>query len=110
MYTQVMKVHQGTADSYMDELVNDQLDVQTHAQAISEITGNEEAVAPLANLGQGNEEDDDESIRDLVASFLLPEVERHRVREQIQQEERRYVDAAHKSIEDSVKDVEDKAE
>jgi hypothetical protein len=110
MFTQVMKVHQGTADSYMDELVNDQLEGQAHAQAITEITGNPDAVAPLANLGQGNEEEDDESIRDLVASFLLPEVERHRVREQIQQEERRYVDAAHKSIEDSVKDVEDKAE
>ena len=41
-------------------------------------------------------------MKDLVASFLLPEVERQRVRQQVQQEERRFVDAAHNTIDGAV--------
>jgi hypothetical protein len=78
MLRQVTRVHQGTAESYTQELLSEQVDSAAHSQAVAEIAGNAAAVAPVP--GGGGEED--ETIRDLVASFLLPEVERHRVRQQ----------------------------
>jgi len=110
MYRQVMRVHQGTAESYTSELLAEKTDEVAHSQAVAEVTGNAAAVAPIANLAGTSEEQQDDTIRDLVASFLLPEVERHRVRQQIQEEEKRFVDAAHKSIQQIVQDVEENVE
>jgi len=110
MYRQVMRVHQGTAESYTQELLAEKTDEVAHTQAVAEVTGNAAAVAPVANLAGASEEEQDGTIRDLVASFLLPEVERHRVRQQIQEEEKRFVDAAHKSIQQIVQDVEEQVE
>jgi len=107
MYRQVMRVHQGTAETYTQELLGEKLDEVAHDQAVAEVTGNAAAVAPVAGLASQGEEEQDGTIRDLVASFLLPEVERHRIRQQIQEEEKRFVDAAHKSIQQIVSDVED---
>jgi len=110
MYRQVMRVHQGTAETYTQELLGEKVDEVAHQQAVAEVTGNAAAVAPISNLAGASEEEQDGTIRDLVASFLLPEVERHRIRQQIQEEEKRFVDAAHKSIAAIVQDVEDQVE
>jgi hypothetical protein len=41
-------------------------------------------------------------IKDLVSSFLIPDVERQRVSRQLQFEERKYLEAARKTIQQSV--------
>lgn len=44
----------------------------------------------------------DTYIRDLVSSFLIPDVERKKVQRQVQFEERKYLEAARKIIQQSV--------
>jgi len=107
LFQQVMQVHQGTADSFTDELLSERTDSVAYEQAISEIMQNEEAMAPVVAMKDQSQGENDSTVRDLVASFLLPEVERHRVRQRVQSAERRFVDAAHKSIDDVVPVVSD---
>lgn len=96
MYEQVVRVHQGTAESYVDELMAMQADAIAHEKALSETSSRPSSAA--SNASRGGEESDGGEVKQLVASFLLPEVERQRVRQQVQQEERRFVDAAHTTI------------
>jgi len=110
MYRQVMGVHQGTAETYTDDLLAEKTDEVAHQQAIAEVTGNAAAVAPVVNVAGASADEQDGTVRDLVASFLLPEVERHRIQQQIQEEEKRFVDAAHKSIQQVADDVEAQVE
>jgi len=103
MYEQVVRTHQGAADSYVDELMAGQVDELAHEQAVSEHSSRPSTAASDGGRselggGFGGESEDGEEVKELVASFLLPEVERQRVRQQVQQEERRFVDAAHGTI------------
>jgi len=41
-------------------------------------------------------------IKDLVSSFLIPDIERKRLQRQLQFEERKYLEAARKTIQQSV--------
>lgn len=106
MFQQVLRVHQGTADTFLDEAFQDAIEDESKKQAVVEVKVQRGALAPIVDKLEAARNDPDVVVRDLVASFLLPEVERHRVQHRIQLEERRFVDAAHKSIYQVVKDVE----
>merc|ERR1719331_3000823 len=86
-----IQVLEGAMDTLQGEAISATLDflskelVRKNEQ--ERLRGIASAVAPIANLAGTSEEQQDDTIRDLVASFLLPEVERHRVRQQIQEEE-----------------------
>ena len=95
MYEQVVRVHQGTAESYVDELMAMQADAIAH-EALSETSSRPSSAA--SNASRGGEESVGGEVKQLVASFFLPVVDRQRVRQQVQQEERRFVDAAHSTI------------
>ena len=82
--------------SFFDELMAMQADAIAHEKALSETSSRPSSAA--SNASRGGEESDGGEVKQLVASFLLPEVERQRVRQQVQQEERRFVDAAHTTI------------
>eukprot|EP00937_MAST-01D_sp_MAST-1D-sp2_P002485 g2485.t1 len=100
MYEQVVRTHQGAAESYVEELMAMQADALAHEKAVSEHSSRPSTAASDAErdelAGAGGD------VKELVASFLLPEVERQRVRQQVQLEERRFVDAAHGTIEGAV--------
>lgn len=46
------------------------------------------------------------TISDLVSSFLVPEVDRHTVREKLRINEDRYLYAAHQTMHDATTDIE----
>lgn len=105
MFRQLMGVHHQTVDSYVDELIDEMSDTAAADAALKEISLSHSVMNPIINqLEAGNAQESD-VIRDLLSSMLLPEVEKRMVRREIEMEERRFVDAAHKSITSMMSDV-----
>merc|ERR1711981_259693 len=101
MFRQLMGVHHQTVDSYVDELIDEMSDTAAADAALKEISLSHSV---MNQLEDGNAKESD-VIRDLLGSMLLPEVEKRMVRREIEMEERRFVDAAHKSITNMMSDV-----
>ena len=55
----------------------------------------------------GEDEDGRVVVRDLVAQFLVPEIDRQSLQRQVELEEKRFVNAAQQSIQQMVGDVKD---
>jgi hypothetical protein len=110
VYTQMMKVHQGTVESFVDEVSSETIDNVSAERAMREAgVQHEELQKVLLEQKTGDSGDADDGgrvvVRDLVAKFLMPEVDRQDLRRQVELEEKRFVNAAQQSIQEMVGDV-----
>ncbi|GMF17753.1 unnamed protein product [Phytophthora fragariaefolia] len=95
VFRRVMQVHQETSRDFVDDVLEDVALEQSNAQALHELRVRSAGVDGIV-LQLEDELDSDESVvRELVASFLLPHVQRQQVRRQVAQEQMKYVTAAH---------------
>ncbi|GMF10576.1 unnamed protein product [Phytophthora lilii] len=95
VFRRVMQVHQETSRDLVDDVLEEVVLEQSHAQALHELHVSSAGVDGIV-LKLENELDSDETVvRELVASFLLPHVQRQHVRRQVTQEQRKYVTAAY---------------
>ena len=99
VFTQMMKVHQGTVESFVDEVSSETIDQVSSERALREAgVAHEELQSVLLGGGAGGEMDGRVVVRDLVAQFLMPEVDRQHLQRQVEMEEKRFVNAAQQSI------------
>ena len=105
MFRQLMGVHHQTVDSYVDELIDEMSDTAAADAALKEISLSHAVMNPIINQLETGSAEESDVIRDLLSSMLLPEVEKRMVRREVEMEERRFVDAAHKSIQNMMSDV-----
>lgn len=105
-----MKVHQGTVESFVDEVAAETIDTVAAERAMREIgVAHEDLKKVLLGAKEAGGEDEDGRVvvRDLVAQFLVPEIDRQSLRRQVELEEKRFVNAAQQSIQQMVGDVKD---
>ncbi|KAF4324541.1 hypothetical protein BBO99_00001737 [Phytophthora kernoviae] len=95
VFQRVMQVHQETSRDFVDDVLEEIALEQSHTQALHELHVRSSGVDGIV-LHLENALDSDETVvRELVASFLLPHIQRQHVRRQVAQEQRKYVSAAH---------------
>ncbi|RLN64194.1 hypothetical protein BBJ29_000344 [Phytophthora kernoviae] len=95
VFRRVMQVHQETSRDFVDDVLEEIALEQSHTQALHELHVRSSGVDGIV-LHLENALDSDETVvRELVASFLLPHIQRQHVRRQVTQEQRKYVSAAH---------------
>jgi hypothetical protein len=109
VFTQMMKVHQGTVESFVDEVSSETIDNVSAERAMREAGVQHDELQKVL-FGQKEDADDLNNdgrvvVRDLVAQFLMPEVDRQDLRRQVELEEKRYVNAAQQSIQEMVGEV-----
>jgi hypothetical protein len=104
VYTQMMKVHQGTVESFVDEVSSETIDAVSSERAMREAgVAHEELERVLLGAKNTTEKEDGRVVvRDLVAQFLMPEVDRQNLQRQVELEEKRFVNAAQQSIQEMV--------
>ena len=106
VFHQVVRVHQGTVESFLDGCVASAIDHTSAARAISELKMTQTHLVPLidqlvAEQKQGQETSwqvADAVITDLVSSFVLPEVGKKNVERLDGNTQQRLVNAAHSSL------------
>ncbi|KAK7491063.1 hypothetical protein BaRGS_00017759 [Batillaria attramentaria] len=100
IFKQVIKVHQSSVDTYLEDVILGAVDATADAQARAEVQEMAEQINDVAyDLEKSRTQlDSEEIVADLVHCFLLPEVQKSTVREKIKRQQRRFLLAAHKEI------------
>lgn len=105
VYRQLQRVHNQTGDSYFDDIMADVVDTAAANKAAMEVYLKKAAIIPGINQAEAEINSAETVVRDLVSSFLLPQVEREAVQQQVQLESRRHVEAAKSVIDEVVGNV-----
>ncbi|CAK9019481.1 Cilia- and flagella-associated protein 91 (CFAP91) (AMY-1-associating protein expressed in testis 1 homolog) (AAT-1) (MYCBP/AMY-1-associated testis-expressed protein 1) (Protein MAATS1) [Durusdinium trenchii] len=110
VYRQLMLVHQGTVDSYFDELLAESIEDAAADTAHMQVTSTKRpssATGSAPGSARNGQTSDADVVQGLVSSFLLPHVQRENVRSKIEMQERRFVHAAHSSIYSALSTLDD---
>nr|XP_054760069.1 cilia- and flagella-associated protein 91-like isoform X1 [Lytechinus pictus] len=97
IFKQLVKVHQNTVDTYLEDIILTSLDKTADDQARMEVQERAEQVNEMAYLSEQRGEQR-ETVAELVQMFLLPEVQKITIREKVKQEQRKHLLAAHGTI------------
>ncbi|XP_072166389.1 cilia- and flagella-associated protein 91-like isoform X2 [Diadema setosum] len=97
LFKQLVKVHQDTVDTYLEDIILTSMDRTADDQAREEIQHTAEQVNEMAYLSEERGQQR-ETVAELVQMFLLPEVQKLTIREQVKQEQRKHLLAAHSTI------------
>ncbi|XP_074652837.1 cilia- and flagella-associated protein 91-like [Tubulanus polymorphus] len=100
IFKQVVKVHQMSVDTYLENVILNAVDTTADAQARSEI---QETAIKINDIAYDMEDKRTELISEEICAelthcFLLPEVQKQTIREKIQRQQRKFLLAAHSEI------------
>jgi hypothetical protein len=102
IWREVMEVHSETVDSFLEAAVLDGIkDVSSDVARERVWEDVRRTKAIMDSLGSAAEQpvDEEQVVRDLVSSFLLPEVNRESIRKQVELQQIKYLNAAKQTIE-----------
>ncbi|MCQ2817984.1 MAG: hypothetical protein MJ252_12030 [archaeon] len=102
MGQQLTEVNQGTMDSYINSLFTNVVNKVSKKQVIKEIEIKADKLNRIVDKIEEKFVNDDVRIRDLVSSFIIPEIERKKKEDQIEQEEKRFIERAKVAISSSL--------
>lgn len=103
VFRRIERVHQETAADLIQDVIRDVIQHQAHVTAMDEL--NVRAAGGLDAMVTQLEmqwDADEVVVRELVASFLFPQVQRSNVREQLAREQKKFVSAAHAVLTETV--------
>nr|XP_020645247.1 protein MAATS1 isoform X1 [Pogona vitticeps]XP_020645248.1 protein MAATS1 isoform X1 [Pogona vitticeps] len=100
IFRQVVKVHQSTVDSYLEDVILNSMETTAEEQAREEI---QKVAVEINNIAYEMESrrthlQSEEIVAELVYSFLIPEVRKMAVKEKVRQSQRKHIHAAHQII------------
>ncbi|XP_064407633.1 cilia- and flagella-associated protein 91-like [Halichondria panicea] len=98
IFKQMMRVHTGSVESYLEDVILASVEKTADDQARQEIQKQAQAINQVAHQYQYSELSGNELVAEMVYSFLLPEVERKTMRQRVKHSQRRHLLAAHKAI------------
>mmetsp|Transcript_28786 Transcript_28786/g.66479 ORF Transcript_28786/g.66479 Transcript_28786/m.66479 type:complete len:657 (-) Transcript_28786:93-2063(-) len=98
VFRQIMKVHSGTVDTYLEQVVAETISTVSREQAMREAKQKAEYVNAIVDSLEDAANDPGEIVKDLVSSFLLPGVMREDVKAKVSADQKKFVLAAHKTI------------
>ncbi|ELU06518.1 hypothetical protein CAPTEDRAFT_90714, partial [Capitella teleta] len=107
IFKQVIKVHQNSVDTYLEDIIMFSVDSTADGQARQEISEQATKINDIAYAveDQRTQLESEEIVSDLVHSFLLPEVQKQTVREKVMLQQRKFLQAAHNEIHNTGEDV-----
>lgn len=97
MFAQIMGVHQGTIDSYLEDILTATVDEESRSGAIAEAHLQAAKINKVVDImeSQGAEVSNANEVRDLVGSFVMPHVQREVVQRRIKSiDSQKYREAA----------------
>jgi len=110
LFKELLGVHQGTVDSYLTNLMSDAVDTASAVQAVDEARLKTTQLSRIVDGLEMRLNNPAMVVRELLQSFLVPEIERQKVRRQLKVEEKRFLETARKLVSGSNKIVGEKLE
>lgn len=110
LYQELMSVHQGSVDSYLQTIFQNTIDRTTSFQALQEAKLKAQTLNKFIDKVESKKNNPEVLIKDLVSSFLIPDVQRKQVQKSVQDEEKKFLEAARKTIQSAVANAGQKLE
>lgn len=107
MFKELQEVNQATMDSYINSLFTNTVNKVSKKQVIKEIEIKANKLNKIVDSIENKFVKDDVRIRDLVSSFIIPEIERKKKQDQIELEEKRFIERAKVAINKSLVSAQD---
>ena len=98
LYKELMGVYQGSVDSFLQNIIMKTIDTTSSLQAYDEAKLKVKTINEFIDKVEAKKNNPEVLIKDLVASFLIPDVQRKKLQRQLQFEERKYLETARKII------------
>jgi len=100
IFKQLVKVHQQTVDTYLEDIILNAVDSTADEQARAEVKEKADKINDLAYEMEETRDalQSEEIVSELVHTFLLPEVMRENVREKVKHQQRKHLLAAHRIV------------
>lgn len=98
LYQELMSVHQGTVDSYLQNIFSKTIDKTSSLQALEEAKLKARTLNKFIDKVEARKNKPEVLIKDLVQSFLIPDVEKKQIQKKAQFEEKKFLEAAKKII------------
>ncbi|XP_049680191.1 cilia- and flagella-associated protein 91 [Accipiter gentilis] len=100
IFRQVVKVHQRTIDSYLEDIILSSMEDTAEEQAREEIQRMAVEINDIAYEMESRRTrlQSEEIVAELVYDFLIPEAEKMFIREKVRQSQRKHIYAAHQII------------
>ncbi|XP_061221429.1 cilia- and flagella-associated protein 91 isoform X2 [Neopsephotus bourkii] len=100
VFRQVVKVHQSTVDSYLEDIILSSMEDTAEEQAREEIQRMAVEINDIAYEMESRRTrlQSEEIVAEMVYDFLIPEAEKMSIREKVRQCQRKHIYAAHRII------------
>ncbi|KAM6416718.1 cilia- and flagella-associated protein 91 isoform 2-T2 [Pluvialis apricaria] len=100
IFKQVVKMHQSTIDSYLEDIILSSMENMAEEQAREEIQRMAVEINDIAYEMESRRTrlQSEEIVAELVYDFLIPEAEKTSMREKVRQSQRKHIYAAHQII------------
>lgn len=105
MFRQVMGVHQGTVDSYLEEVLTNTVEQAAQSRALTEARLKAAKINQVVDTLEAAAQDPEVVVRELVHSFNLPHVQREVVQRRAAAENKRFSEAARSALDETYKKV-----
>ena len=105
MARELQEVNQATMDSYINSLFTNTVNKVSKKQVIKEIEIKANKLNKIVDSIENKFVKDDVRIRDLVSSFIIPEIERKKKQDTLELEEKRFIERAKVAINTSLKNA-----
>jgi hypothetical protein len=105
MFRQVMGVHTGTVDSYLEEVLTNTVDQAAQSRALTEARLKAAKINSVVDALEASAQEPEVVVRELVHSFNLPHVQREVVQRRIALENKKYSEAASGALNETYKRV-----
>lgn len=101
IFRQVMKVHQGTVETYLERILMDSLERTTDEEARSYINDQAGSINKVITE-MDKVQTPEKVVTDLVHAFLLPEVEKQTLRQKVTYDQHKFLMASHLALKEGV--------
>jgi len=106
MFRQIMGVHQGTVDSYLEEVLTNTVEQAAQSRALTEARLKATKINQVVDALEASEQEPEVVVRELVHSFNLPHVQHEVVKRRIAVENKRFSEAARGALDETYRTVE----
>merc|ERR1719443_1325751 len=101
MFRQIMGVHQGTVDSYLEDMITNTVEQAARSRALTEARLKAAKINAIVDEMENESQQPDTVVRELVHSFNLPHVQREIVKRRIAVENKRFSEAARSALDET---------
>lgn len=102
LFKELMSVHQGRVDNYLQNIIDSAVDDASTKQAYDEAKLKVQRLNKVLDKMEQKKTKPQEIVKDLMSSFLIPDIQRRKLQRKVQFEQKRFMESARKAIQSAV--------